>query len=132
MTAKNKVAVKIGGKDYTLVGLESGEYIHQLASYIDKKLIQVQKINPKLSTSMVAVLTSVNVADDYFKSVQTEAAAIEKLDQADEEIQKLRLQLSQLSREIEILNEKNVSMAMELGEFKLRYERTPKVRFYSK
>jgi cell division protein ZapA len=37
MTPKNKVNVRIAGKDYTLVGTESDEYIQKVGLYIDKR-----------------------------------------------------------------------------------------------
>ena len=37
MTVKNKVYVRIAGKDYTLMGVESDEYIQKIGMYIDKK-----------------------------------------------------------------------------------------------
>lgn len=139
VTAKNRVAVRIGGKEYTLIGLESDDYIQKVASYIDKKLVEVQKKNPKLNSSMIAVLTAVNVADEFFKAVETEVAATEKLDKNMDEIDKLKLQLAQLTREVDLLNDKNSSLAkevarkdMEFCEYKSSYERLPKVKFYSK
>jgi len=62
MAEKNKVEVRIAGKDYTLVGCESEEYIQKVALYIDKKMTEIMRMNNKLSTSMASVLTAVNVA----------------------------------------------------------------------
>jgi hypothetical protein len=39
MTSKNRLEVRIAGKDYKLVGIESEEYIQKLALYIDKKML---------------------------------------------------------------------------------------------
>ncbi|MGI6706992.1 MAG: cell division protein ZapA [Clostridia bacterium] len=64
---KVKTNVKIGGKEYTLVGRESEEYIHRVAIYVDRKMSEIEKRNNSLSTSMIAVLTAVNIADDYLK-----------------------------------------------------------------
>jgi len=52
MAEKNKVEVRIAGKDYTLVGCESEEYIQKVALYIDKKMTEIMRMNNKLSTSM--------------------------------------------------------------------------------
>jgi cell division protein ZapA len=139
VTFKNKVAVKISGKEYTLVGIESDDYMLKVASYIDKKFSEFHKKNPNLNSSMVAVLTSVNIADELFKAVDSEARAIEKIDKYSNEMDRLKLQLSQMTKEIELLNEKNSSLAkdlerkdLELGEYKSSYDIHPKVKFYSK
>ncbi len=67
---KNKVNVRIAGKDYTLVGNETEEYIQKVALYVDKKLNTIMNQNSKLSTSMASVLTAINIADDYFKACE--------------------------------------------------------------
>ncbi|NLY43644.1 MAG: cell division protein ZapA [Clostridiaceae bacterium] len=67
MSSKTKVKVYIYGKEYTIVGEEPDYYIQKIASYIDKKMNMIYSLNNNLSTSMVAVLTAINVADEYFK-----------------------------------------------------------------
>ncbi|HOA80955.1 MAG TPA: cell division protein ZapA [Defluviitaleaceae bacterium] len=69
MDKKNKIEVIINGKVYTLVGNESEEYIQRVALYIDKKMSEIKKSEAakSLSTNMIAILTSINVADDLFK-----------------------------------------------------------------
>ena len=63
---KIKTVVKIAGKEYTIVGSESEEYIHRVAIYVDKKMNEIgQHIN--LSTLMQAVLTAINLADVCLK-----------------------------------------------------------------
>jgi len=57
---KKKVNVKIFGNDYTMVGVESEDYIHRVAYQVDKKMREISEANPKLGTSMVAVLVAVN------------------------------------------------------------------------
>jgi len=64
---KVKTIVKIGGKEYTLVGSESEEYIHRVAIFVDRKMNEIEQKNNCLSTSMIAVLTAVNIADEYLK-----------------------------------------------------------------
>ena len=65
---KNKVNVRIAGKDYTLVGSEPEEYIQKVALYVDKKLNTIMNQNSKLNYLYGICLTAINVADDYFKA----------------------------------------------------------------
>ena len=52
MTAKkNKVELRIAGKDYKVVGSESVEYIHRVGLYVDRKMTDILKMNNKLSTA---------------------------------------------------------------------------------
>ena len=65
---KNKQKVRIQGREYIIVGYESQEYLNKIAFYIDKKMDEIRKNNTSLSTNMIAVLTSINIADDLIKA----------------------------------------------------------------
>lgn len=67
MMQKSKVVVRIGGREYTIKSFESEEYIHKVAIYVDKKMEQVQKCQPSLSSSMISMLTAINLADEVIK-----------------------------------------------------------------
>jgi cell division protein ZapA len=115
MTSKNKVDVKIAGKDYTLVGVESDEYIQKVGLYIDKKMNEIMKANSRLSTSMAAVLTAINVADDFFKAYENEAAVRKELKKAQEELDRISELNKILSNENALLNNKNTNLQLELA-----------------
>ena len=63
----NRVAVIIHGEEYTVTGEENAEYIQMLAAYVDRRMSLIQKRNPSLSTSRVAVLAVLNIADELNK-----------------------------------------------------------------
>jgi len=64
---KTKTVVKIAGTDYALTGYASEEYLHNVAIYVNRKMEEIAQANPKLSTSMLAVLTSLNIADELLQ-----------------------------------------------------------------
>ena len=66
----NKVTVKIANHEYTIVGEEKREYLLQLAAHVDEQIEATAKANPKLSQVMTAVLTSINIADQYYSQVK--------------------------------------------------------------
>lgn len=115
MAAKNKVEVRIGGKDYVLVGPESDEYIQKVALYIDRKMSEVLKMNNRLSTSLAAVLTAVNVADDLFKAQQREDNLAGELQRAKEELEQLRTEVKKLAGENSALKMRNNDLQIELA-----------------
>ena len=122
MTGKNKVEVKIAGKDYTLVGVESQEYIQKVALYIDKKMNEVTSVNNRLSTAMAAVLTSINVADDYFKSCDSEKELKGQVENAQVEIRKLKDEINRVKEEnkrlvgeVASISNKNTDLQLELA-----------------
>ena len=115
MTLKNKVGVRICGKDYALMGVESDEYIQRVGLYIDKKMNEITRTNNKLSTSMVAVLTAINVADDFFKAHENEGALKRELKHALEEVDRQKNEIIRLSDENTLLGSRNTNLQLELA-----------------
>lgn len=66
---KNRVKISIDGKSFTLVGEETEDHMRRVAAYIDEKMTEVRQnaAAVTLDASLAYVLTSINVADDYFK-----------------------------------------------------------------
>lgn len=64
---KVKTIVNIGGKEYTISGVESAEYIHRVALCVNHKMAELKRGNEQLNNTLLAVLTAINVADDYLK-----------------------------------------------------------------
>ena len=114
MAIKNKVEVKIGGVNYTIVGAETEQYIRSVSQYIDKKINEMTRINNKLSTSMASVLTAVNVADDYFKSRENEINAKNQLKDAQKEIELLKDEVKRLTELNKHTENKNSMLKLEI------------------
>lgn len=67
MSEKQKLEVRICGRDYTLISEEPPEYIHRVAFYVDQKMKEIENASPRLSISMSAVLTALNIGDEFLK-----------------------------------------------------------------
>ena len=115
MAEKNRVEVRIAGKDYILVGSATDEYIQKIALYVDKKMSEIMKANHKLSTSMAAVLTALNVADDYFKSLESSENSENELKKVREHLDLLKAEKKHLSGENAILSKENSNLKLELA-----------------
>jgi cell division protein ZapA len=115
LSQKNKVEVRIAGKDYSLVGFESDEYIQKVGLYIDRKMNEILKVNNKLSTSMAAVLTAINVTDDLFKTQQNEQKLKGELEKTSDDIKKLTGDNKKLSAANTELADKNTTLQLELA-----------------
>ncbi len=70
---RRKTTVRINGQEYVLAGEEPEEYMHEVAIYVDKKMSEISRRYSKLSTSMVAVLASINIADELLKERRSKA-----------------------------------------------------------
>ena len=115
MAEKNKVEIRIAGNDYTLVGTESDEYIQKIGLYIDRKMNEIMRSNSKLSTSMAAILTAVNVADDYFKASDSDKQVKRDLKRVYEELQRLKEENKNLAEENTALINKSTNLQLELA-----------------
>jgi cell division protein ZapA len=69
MAAKNDIDITIGGKTFTLSGVESEAYLREVASYLNEKLKNFSDDAAywKLPNDMRNVMLQLNLADDYFK-----------------------------------------------------------------
>jgi cell division protein ZapA len=67
MDAKNVVQVQIFGHSYTIRGEANQEYILGVAGYVDRKMREITDKVPVASLSKVAILASLNIADELFK-----------------------------------------------------------------
>ncbi|MEG0257173.1 MAG: cell division protein ZapA [Christensenella sp.] len=79
---KIKTVVSIGGKEYTICGTDSAEYIHRVALKVNGKLDELKRSNPDLNNIQLAMLTAINIADDYMKAndeLQTVKKELERL-----------------------------------------------------
>ncbi len=75
---KIKTTVRIGGVDYSMSGLESEEYMHRVAILVDRKISDIERAHPALSTSQAAVLAAINLADEVLKLREENEALDEK------------------------------------------------------
>jgi len=75
---KRKVSVMIFGEPYVVLGTDDPRYIERLAALVDKKMRLIAQRNPRLTTTKVAVLTALNMADEFSK-VKEEQQALAKL-----------------------------------------------------
>jgi cell division protein ZapA len=67
MEERVRVSVKIFGVEYVLSGDSKREEILNIASYVDGKMHEISEKIAGASLSQIAVLTSVNAAEDLFK-----------------------------------------------------------------
>ncbi len=64
---KKGTTVDIFGSEYTIKGKEFPEYIREIAGYVNKKMEDLSKKSALISPQKVAILSAVNITDEYFK-----------------------------------------------------------------
>ena len=83
---KNSLTVHIGGREYTLTSSGDEEWTKRVAGYVDRKIDEVT-LHSSMSAEIAAVVAALSVTEELFH--------------AQEENQKLRNRLYELSRERE-------------------------------
>jgi len=112
---KKKVKVLINGAEYTLVTAENPEYVQRVAVRVDKTLSEISQANKKLSTAMLAMLTSINLADELVR-LEDSADNLRKelADYSKSEIQ-LSTQVTEKTERIKELEETVHKLQIELA-----------------
>lgn len=95
MSSKTDTEVIIGGKVFTLSGYESEEYLQRVASYINNKLNEYNKVDSFRRQPMdtQGVLLQLNIADDYFKAKKQISILEEELQAKEKELYDLKHEL---------------------------------------
>ncbi len=101
MTQKNKVIVKIMDREYTLVSDDSREHMQKVANYVDDKMRETFDGNKKLSTSMIGVLTALNVADELHKALNEKDELERRINSPQYELKSARDELDAVVSEFE-------------------------------
>ena len=116
---KNRVKISIDGKSFTLVGEETEEHMRQVAEYIDHKMTEIRQeaVAVTLDSSLAYVLTSINVADDYFKEKAYTAELEGRLSGMTARAKELAARLEEAERAVEAAEAKldEYALAMEDG-----------------
>lgn len=115
MTQKNKVEVRIKGRFYNITANEPEEYIYKICSEVDRKMSQIAQMNSRLSTDMVAVLTAINICDEYCKAHSSEDNLRAQILKYDEEADKYEKRIRELEAEVASLKEQVASKEDELA-----------------
>jgi cell division protein ZapA len=112
MLEKTRTVVNICGREYAMAGVESEEYIHRVAIYVDKKMNEFKNHYVNLSPTDLAVLTALNIADEYLKLKYDHSGAAEEISELKEELKKAKIENALLKEE---KKDKVMSMKKESG-----------------
>ena len=96
---RKNIAVTIAGQEYTLVASEEERYIRKVAAHVDEKVQEVQE-GGKVSLINSTILAAINIADEYYKELESMENLRRQLKDALEEAAKLKSELSEAKREI--------------------------------
>lgn len=74
---KTRTVVHIAGQEFKLSGLDSEEYIQKIAIYLNRKVEEVQRTYPTLSTTHAVIMAALDITDELHKQKAENAALLE-------------------------------------------------------
>lgn len=118
MSAKTDTEVIIGGKVFTLSGYESEEYLQKVASYINNKVVEYNKVDQfrRQPMDIQNVLMQLNIADDYFKAKKQISILEEDIESKEKEIYDLKHELIAAQIKMESTEKNMKGLQKELNE----------------
>jgi cell division protein ZapA len=94
-TMSGRVDVEIFGKVYTVRGDKDPEYVRRVAEFVDRKMREIAQVTDTVSTSRIAILASLNIADELMTML--------------EESEELQARMKKLTQQVEEVLEKEAS-----------------------
>ena len=77
-TEQNTLSVKIFGSEYKIKGADP-DYIAEVATYVDGKMPDLDQRLSASTPTKIAVLTSLNIADELFREREEKKRLLEEL-----------------------------------------------------
>lgn len=108
MNTKNDVEVIINGKQYTLSGYESSEYLQKIATHINEKYAQFREQDGynKLDADMKNILLAINLSDDYYKAQKSANDLRTENEEMEKEIFDMKHEMISMQAQLEALEAK--------------------------
>ncbi|MCI9664687.1 MAG: cell division protein ZapA [Lachnospiraceae bacterium] len=118
MSVKTDTEVIIGGKVFTLSGYESEEYLQKVASYINNKMTEYNKVDSfrRQPIDTQNVLLHLNIADDYFKAKKQISLLEEEIQGKEKELYNLKHELIAAQIKLENTEKSIKSLQKEVNE----------------
>ena len=119
MSVKTDTEVIIGGKGFTLSGYESEEYLQKVASYINNKLSEYNKVESfrRQPQDTQNVLMQLNLADDYFKAKKLGDSLQSETENKDTAMYDLKHELIAAQIQLETANKQIEELKEEINKY---------------
>lgn len=122
MNTKNDVEVIINGKQYTLSGYESSEYLQKIANHINDKIAEFKEQDGylRLDTEMKNILLAINLSDEYYKALKDSNDIKKENEEMEKEIFDIKHEMLTMQSELDKANEQIKKLAEERQAAKIR------------
>lgn len=115
---QNKIKLNVGGIDYYITSDDEEAYVRNIGDELNRRLDDIAKFNPFLSTTMVAVFAALEYCDESKKAANELENLRMQIKGYVEESACARLEADEARREIERLSKENYTLRSKLEEKK--------------
>lgn len=136
MVEKNKVKLTICGTDYNVLSDDSEQYMTEIGKQVDKRIYETLNGNSRLSTTMAAILVSLEFCDLARKykcklealknkhSKEFQGGLLEKtaFDNATFQIENLKREIDGLKTKISLVSRENNTLIQRISEQELEIQ----------
>lgn len=113
---KNKVIIEVSGREYTLVSVESEDYVRGVAAEVSRRIEETQYKSLRVSKQDAAILTCLDLCDENFKLQQNNDNMREQILGYIDEIAQLNKKLARFERQrMRIINSPSDEQADKTG-----------------
>lgn len=95
---KNAINVNIAGVELRLLSGENEEYTRRVAAHVDTRMSEILK-SGSVSIVEAAILSAINISDEYYKALETAENLRTQLRDYLEEASRMKSEISELRRE---------------------------------
>jgi len=74
------------GNEITIVSRDGEEHVKKVANYVDEKMKEAREKSRVASTHSLAILTALNIADEYLKYQEKAGRHLQKIFESIEEV----------------------------------------------
>ena len=99
---KKSINVTVGGNEYRLVSSENDEYTRKVAAHVDSKIAEILH-GSSFSIIDAAILAGINIADEYYKVLDTADNLRTQLKDYLEESGRMKMEIADLRRQLDKL-----------------------------
>ncbi len=118
-----KSVIRLLGNDYQIESENSDEFIQKIGFYVDKKFNEVAERNSRLSTNMIAVITSLNIAEETLKLQEENKELSSQLSATVDMLSEKEFELKKIAEENDKLKEELQNAKIELARLEAKVER---------
>ena len=83
---KRSLNVEILGQSFTISSDAEESYILRVASYVNEKMQELSRASKPAAKSNVAMLTALNIADEYYRLKEAHEAMVKRVNQLSKQV----------------------------------------------